>query len=117
MFDLNMDNEAYNYMQEIWGSAVSDATFVEHICEDTNTSFCHGWSAAPVVFLMRYTLGIKPLNPGWTKVEIIPHPGNLQWAKGSVITPLGNVDIDWKVTDGGIDLNIKAPEGMDIIRK
>src|SRR5690606_16856942 len=33
-------------------------------------SHCHGWSAAPTVFLTQHVLGISPLAPGYQKVRV-----------------------------------------------
>ena len=44
-------------------------------------SHCHAWSAAPAYFLSRSVLGVKPLAPFWTSVEIAPVPCGLAWAR------------------------------------
>lgn len=78
-------------------------------------SHCHGWSAAPVYFLTEYILGVMPLEAGYKKVSIKPHCGDLEWARGSVPTPLGLIEVDWENKNGKLILNVNAPDGIEIV--
>jgi alpha-L-rhamnosidase len=81
-------------------------------------SLCHGWSAAPAYFLSRLVLGVRPLAPGQTVIEVAPHTVGLQWAKGTVPTPLGDVRVAWRRRDdGGVDLDVTAPQGIEVITR
>jgi hypothetical protein len=42
-------------------------------------------------------LGVKPTAPGWTEIEIKPYLADLNWAKGRVPTPRGEIKIAWYV--------------------
>ena len=77
-------------------------------------SHCHGWSAAPVVFLTQYVLGVRPLTPGYGTVLVAPHPGDLTWAQGRVPTPRGVVQCSWKNGKGGMELEVLTPEGLPV---
>lgn len=90
-------------------------------------SHCHAWSAGPGYFLGAYILGVRGLNPGWTKVAIEPNPADLAWAKGTVPLPgLGRIDVSWHAdranrklclrveTPPGLELSIAAPEGYEL---
>ncbi len=114
MFELGMDSEAIEYIRSKWTGIHPNGTFMEHFVEDNNTSMCHAWSAGPVMLLPRYVLGIRPVSPGWEEVEVTPHPGGLEWAEGSVLTPLGEVKIAWEKRDGKVKLNVDAPEKMRV---
>ncbi len=56
-----------------------------------NQDWNHAWGAAPANVLPRKLLGIEPIEPGWTRLQICPRLGNLKWAEGRVPTPHGAV--------------------------
>jgi alpha-L-rhamnosidase len=62
-------------------------------------SHCHAWSAGPAYFLGAYVLGVRCLEPGWSRVLVEPQPcGGLSWARGSVPVPGGGkIDISWRL--------------------
>ena len=79
-------------------------------------SHCHAWSAAPAYFLSRSVLGVKPLAPFWTSVEIAPVPCGLAWARGAVPHPAGGViEVSFTVEGDKIDLRISAPEDVELV--
>lgn len=116
MFKAGLDKQAIRYLKDNWPPLWQNGTFAEHFAESANTSYCHGWSAGPVILLPRFILGVKPLSPGWETIEVNPHPGNLKWAKGTVPTPHGDIKIEWKKTGEGVDVNIKTPAKIKIIK-
>ncbi|MBD2862965.1 family 78 glycoside hydrolase catalytic domain [Paenibacillus oceani] len=90
-------------------------------------SHCHAWSAGPGYFLGAYILGVRGLNPGWTKIAVEPNIADLTWATGTVPLPgLGRIDITWHVdranrklrlrveTPLGRELSITAPVGYEL---
>ncbi len=79
-------------------------------------SFCHGWASGPAPFMSEYVLGVKPLAPGCGKVSIKPSLGNLKYAKGSVPTPYGKIEVEHRrMEDGTIKTEYKAPSEIEII--
>lgn len=94
---------------------------------DLTRSHCHAWSAGPGYFFGAYILGVRGLNPGWTKVTIAPNTANLAWARGAVPLPgLGRIDVAWRAdrknrvlrlrveAPKGLELEIAAPEGYEL---
>jgi alpha-L-rhamnosidase len=75
-----------------------------------NQDWNHAWGAAPANLLPRYVLGARPLAPGWSSVQIRPHPGDLQFAKGKLPTPRGPILIDWK-RGATFTLSLTLPPG------
>ncbi len=57
-------------------------------------SHCHGWSSTPTRDLSTRTLGVRPAAPGFASVEIAPALGDLDHARGAVVTPDGLVEVD-----------------------
>ena len=81
-------------------------------------SLCHGWSAGPVSWCINRVLGIRPLGVGCRAVEVDPFLGDLDWAEGAMALPDGRkveVRIDRK-TDGSMDVKVRAPEGVKVVR-
>ena len=80
-------------------------------------SLCHGWASGPTAWLSRYVLGVEVVEPGFKKVRIIPHLGNLKWVEGTFPTPYGVIQIKHtKGANGKIISDIQAPDGVEIIK-
>jgi hypothetical protein len=114
-FDLGMTQEALDYLRENWPPIAANGTFAEHFVADLNTSYCHGWSAGPVVLLPKYILGVQPVGPGWSAVRIAPQTGGLDWAEGSIPTPKGKIRVSWKIVNGKMDLRYQVPDGTRVV--
>jgi hypothetical protein len=58
-------------------------------------SASHGWSTGPTSALTFYVLGIQPttVTGGY---DIVPQPGDLASAEGSLRTPLGDIRLAWQ---------------------
>jgi hypothetical protein len=55
-----------------------------------------GWSTGATSLLTQYVLGVRPTSPGYRTYVVDPHPGgNVQWAKGAVVTPRGLLTVEW----------------------
>lgn len=82
-------------------------------------SDCHAWGSLILYEIPAVVLGVTPVEPGFSKVEISPTAGYFEWAEGEVVTPRGTLKIAWnKNTETGeIDLNYEAPLGIDVIAK
>ena len=100
--------KAFAYIRTHWKKMLDwGATTWWEMWQPT-ASFCHGWSAAPTYFLSAEILGVKPAKPGWEEVLIHPHSTDLQWAKGVVPTPIGNVSVEWK-SEETFEMTIEIP--------
>jgi alpha-L-rhamnosidase len=81
-------------------------------------SLCHGWSSGPTPWLTMNVLGISVMEPGCRTVRIKPHLCDLQWAEGSIPTPLGILRVRHeKQDDGTVKTTVEAPEGIKIIQQ
>jgi alpha-L-rhamnosidase len=75
------------------------------------TSMCHPWGGGVIHWLTEQILGIKPVSPGFSTCEIIPHPGRtLTWVKGSVPTPHGTITASFNTKTGKCHVSI--PQGI-----
>lgn len=79
-----------------------------------NQDWNHAWGAAPANIIPRFILGVEPLQPGWKVTQIKPSLGDLEFAKGSIPTPHGALDIICKSTPRAFHLELIAPSEMAI---
>lgn len=56
-------------------------------------------------------MGVEPTTPGFATYDVIPHPGDLTWANGTVPTPAGNIVVNWTKTSTNLTVAITAPSG------
>jgi hypothetical protein len=62
-------------------------------------------------------LGVEPLEAGCKKIRITPNLGDLEWVEGTFPTPYGVIEIKHtKQADGKIKSEIKAPEGIVVVK-
>lgn len=82
-------------------------------CEnpDTPRSECHAWSSAPTYELSAITLGVMPTLSGYSALRIKPDAKTLglDWARGTVPTPYGCVEVDWTVEGDRFNLKVTLP--------
>lgn len=77
-------------------------------------SECHGWSAVPIYESIASILGIRPAEPGFRKIDIKPHPIDLDWAEGMIPTLRGDINVRWEKDRDLMLINIRSPIEMKI---
>ena len=55
----------------------------------------HGWGGSPLLVLSSHVLGIAPGSAGYGTVQLAPVPLGLAFAKGTVPTPKGDINVSW----------------------
>lgn len=106
-------------MKTFWGWMLAQdpgSTFWEHAQSDGTpslkqfSSLAHGWAAGPTATLTTRVLGANPTGPGFSTYDVRPHPGALSWAQGSVPTPHGTLEVNWKHgKNGTFDMDVRSP--------
>jgi hypothetical protein len=76
---------------------------------EPSRSDCHAWGAHPRFHMMASLLGIRPTSPGFATATVRPELGGLDWAEGTVRTPLGPLHVRASA-DGTLD--VQAPAGV-----
>ena len=75
-----------------------------------NLDWNHAWGAAPANIIPRFVLGVRPLEPGFSKVLIQPQPGLLKHISGTVPTIRGPVTVSLETTQASsIKLRVAIP--------
>jgi hypothetical protein len=75
-------------------------------------SLCHAWGASPIYLLGKYYLGIKPTAPGYSTYVVEPNLGGLQWMRGKVPTPNGEIELNVSTTE----IKITGASGTGTLR-
>jgi hypothetical protein len=74
-------------------------------------SLDHGWSSGAATVLTGYVLGVQPTSPGFATFTVTPHPGDLQFARGTVPTPHGPLTVSLQLVGGTPVVSVVAPMG------
>lgn len=90
-----------------------------HIVPQTQTFYemgdqgdlSHGWIATPLCQMSENILGVRAEAPAYRTLSIRPTLCDLAWAKGSVPTPHGPVNVNWRRAGDGLTLTVKVPPG------
>ena len=139
-WDVMIEDMRHQYGQMIdWGATTCWEMYPNFTENRANPnlltrSHCHAWSAGPAYFLGAYVLGVRSLEPGWSRVLVAPQPcGGLSWARGTVPVPGGGrIDISWRLEspssgdalagDGQsppstarMHLRVVSPDGIDVV--
>lgn len=76
----------------------------------------HHMLSAVIAWFYKYLLGIAPdINaPGYKKINLKPaFIKDLEYCKGSVITPFGTISVNWQRKDKGIEYTVLIPNGIE----
>ncbi len=113
LIKAGLRKEAKEIIRTKWGAMLDrGATTFWEFWEPTG-SLCHAWSASPLYIMSQQLLGVVPVEPGWIKIVIAPDPGDLDFARGIVPSPMGPVRVEWeKSGDDQLAVRIDVPEGM-----
>jgi alpha-L-rhamnosidase len=123
--------EALDWIRKYWGGMVAEGAtsfwegydpawpkqdFHANLQADDGkgyfVSLAHGWSSGPTAWLSEQVLGVRPTAPGFRRVMIRPDLMGLEWAKGSVPAPQGEIRVDYRATKT-LNALIEIPPGME----
>lgn len=79
--------------------------------KDSLNHYAPGASAA---WLFSHCAGIRPMAPGFQKIQIKPIPGgSLTQAKAEYMSCQGKIVSEWKIYDNKFQLYVEVPEGIE----
>jgi alpha-L-rhamnosidase len=90
--------------------AMGLTTWAEYSDVNTTRSDCHAWGASPNIEFFRTVLGIDSYAPGFSKIKIEPHLGDLTKISGSIPHPGGNVTVAYALVNSKWKINISLPQ-------
>lgn len=89
--------------------AMGLTTWAETSDIGTTRSDCHAWGASPNIEFFRIILGIDSDAPGFSKLKIEPHLGDIKSISGEIPHPNGNIKVKYKVETGVLNADINLP--------
>jgi len=91
-----------------------DFSTTPEVFESYTRSDCHAWGAHPAYHFLTTILGIRPADFAFERVTINPLLGDLKFANGTLIHPLGEIKVLIRVDEvsSEIFVNTELPEGL-----
>jgi hypothetical protein len=121
LYAYGHEQRALDFIREYWGDMLARGAttwwdtfsldWPPGVVPERGTSLCHGWAGAPTYVLPAYVLGVRALEPGFSRILVEPRPADLRWASGDVPTPHGPVHVRWSREPEQFRLQIQIPEG------
>lgn len=106
-----------NYLEQlgIWKKNIelSMTTWGEDSDVEKTRSDCHAWGASPNIEFFRIVLGIDSDGPGFSKVKIEPHLGELTRASGSIPHWNGEISVNYTLKGNEWDISVELPKTID----
>lgn len=128
LFQGNATAEAGELLRSLWGAMIADPeTNVGASWEYVNsatlapglglfTSLSHPWGGAPTYVLTEWAAGLRPADGvggfGYKSWVVAPESGahlGLNEASATVVTPFGDLSVEWKVEGQQVSATIQAP--------
>jgi len=92
--------------------AMGLTTWAEDSNINTARSDCHAWGSSPNIEFYRTILGIDTDAPGFARVKIEPHLGDMQTLSGEMPHPLGMIRAKYGLAKGKWNVEIDLPAGL-----
>ena len=90
------------------GATITMESWNRHV--KPNLDWNHSWGATPLNAISRFLLGVTPLEPGFAKVRIAPHPAGLQKISARIPTIKGAL----RMAIEGNELLVDSPVPTEI---
>jgi alpha-L-rhamnosidase len=107
--------EAVELIRTRWGGMLDrGATTFWEQWDGAAGGRCSGAAAVPVQVLAQQVLGVIPVEIGWKRVRVSPLVGDLEFARGTVGSPMGPIRVEWeKVGEDQLAVRVELPEGVE----
>lgn len=88
------------------------STWAETSDVDATRSDCHAWGSSPNIEFFRTILGIDSDAPGFSRVRIEPHLGDISRIGGEMPHPNGTIQVKYQRTKEGFSAVINLPNDV-----
>jgi hypothetical protein len=85
-------------------------TWAEYSDVQTTRSDCHAWASSPNIEFFRIVLGIDSYAPGFKKIRVEPHLGDLKKASGEIPHPQGKVSASYVLEGNKWKIKLDLPK-------
>jgi alpha-L-rhamnosidase len=103
-----------DYMKwlDIWRKNIDMGltTWAEISDLDHSRSDCHAWGASPNIEFYRTILGIDSDTPGFSKIKIEPHLGDIKNISGEIPHPNGKLSVSYKLEKSKWNMKLVLPQ-------
>lgn len=105
--------DRYPAMLKPWRRMIAQnfTTFPE--MPDPSRSDSHAWSAHPTSGMLAYIAGIEPAAPGFAKVSVAPHLGDLTSLDAAMVHPQGLIETRYRRKGGTLEATVILPGTLD----
>jgi hypothetical protein len=118
--DFNLDwLEGSGRLDEMPREGVKDihGHFGDFCYQSFRHSFCHGWSAGVIPYLVETVAGIKTEGAGMRRISVKPHLSGLKHVKVNYPTKYGVMTVENTLqANGEVKTEISAPKEIEIIQ-
>ncbi|WP_184546632.1 alpha-L-rhamnosidase C-terminal domain-containing protein [Mucilaginibacter sp. FT3.2] len=99
---------------DIWRSNIKMGltTWAEISDLEHNRSDCHAWGASPNIEFYRTILGVDSYAPGFGKIKIEPHLGDLKTISGEIPHPNGKIVVKYQLEKEKLNVDITLPQNL-----
>ena len=113
MYRADRHEQALAYIRDRWGVMLDAGATTCWENWAPTASLCHAWSGGPTYDLSAEFLGVRPVQPGFATFSVRPRCVDLEWMKGIVPTPHGEIHVSWVGRPAGDSflLDVTAPGG------
>ena len=115
LYMMGYDNDAVSRMKARYAEMVeSDISTLWEVWDLSGTQN-HAWSGGPLTMMGMYAAGVKPIEPGYKKFEIVPQLGTLTSIDTVVPSAAGNIDLKINETNEAFTIETTVPEGTTAV--
>lgn len=99
-----------------WGELLAEnPSGLKEVFYGFDCDYSHAWGGTPTYQLPARILGVVPVSFGFREIVFEPClPTQLSWAKGTIPTPHGKVQVSLWREDGELRADIDCPDGISI---
>jgi alpha-L-rhamnosidase len=95
----------------LWDDLIKNGLKTPVEMPEPTRSDCHGWGSHPLFHYFATILGIRP-NAGFRSVTITPQLGGLEYARGTLVHPNGEVKVEVRSGEGKLTGMVQLPAGV-----
>ena len=120
MFRHGLKEEAMREIRKSgWPDLADPAWPGAHCSTECLYLYTHGWwdESHPDTSIsdiyQSFILGVEPVEPGFRVFRVAPQPpSGLSWARGTVPTPHGDIEVAWHREGDNLALSLTVPDGI-----
>lgn len=104
--------ERYLPLLDTWRQLLAQNFTTWPEAPDPSRSDTHAWSSHPTSGLLGYVAGIQPDAPGFSRVRVAPHLGDLETVDAAMAHPLGLIEVRYELRNDQLQATVRLPENL-----